>query len=734
MSKFVNAVDSQNIVVGAQQQHSMTISDTSAIFYLLSEGLYTNPMHSAYTEIVANAWDSHIDAGKTDTPIKITFKEGMVTIQDFGTGIPHDKFLDLYGALGGTNKSSDVTKTGGMGIGKLAPLSVTDSFIVTNCHGGIKKTLCITKGTIETGGIHSVAELVSVPSTETGMTIQYQECEHHLSQSTVITRHNYLQTVGVRSNIYTVDADKPDYVTEPIEVGGDFFFTNRFHSIHSSYRRSIYILQGTCIFEVTDPFITDRDCFYDFAGCNDCSLVLVLPQDMMINFTPNRENLIDTENNHTVLNTLYGRFTNWYRTNINRFRQNFIDSVIEDSKWISDPFYAVPYIKSFIDKDSAICFSADDMLKKAYIRPTGLYKYLPQLFGKGIGYDLQRGCEKSKKVRKAVKFLEDIGFSGRTFRPSTTLNRYTRSRSLWKHAVEIITSKKISICEPRHHDINHSGLGVSLYIRKGIDRKWIVEVLKKLNPVAEIKIHVYVDDDKPEPVKVKATKPSTPRNRFKSLYQLLNPEEDQTLIRGTEWFIKKGCLNVIQSLQDLPDAGRKIFKWTLTGGIELDDVIWNVETQKQITVVSEEEYPRFQNRAGVVRLNISSRISDILFNDSHEYYGSICLNKYLDLNLEFNHRQNNLYHFISQQDSERFPKQNKQHWDVVNELKKAVKCLEYTSHYYKYRSWVDGINAVRVLDKHLDTLMVVNNTPLLKPLVAAILAKPSPTPKEVTIC
>ena len=727
MTKFVNASDSQSVVVGAQQQHSMTISDTSAIFHLLSEGLYTNPAHSAYTEIVANAWDSHIDAGKTDTPIKITFKDGMVTIQDFGTGIPHDKFLELYGALGGTNKSNDVTKTGGMGIGKLAPLSVTDSFVVTNCHGGVKKTFSITKGSAETGGVHSVAELISVPTDETGMTVQYQESEVRLQYEAVKTRSHLLQIVGVHSNIHTINADVPEFTTKPIEYGGDFFFINNYHNPRNIYRRSIqiYILQGTCLFEVNDPFIEHRDHFYDFGSFNNCSLVLVLPQNMMINFTPNRESLIETENNHNVLNTLYGKFLNWCCSNTSRFMQNFIDTVIEDNKWIPDPFARVHHVDPFVDHDSPTCFSADTMLEKAYIRPIDLTKYLPQLFGKGIGYDLQKGRKKSKKIRKAVRFLEDIGFNGRTFRPATTYNKYTRSRYLWWRATEIITSKEINVYEPRH-DVNFQKNGVNLFIRKGIDRKWVLETLKKLNPQAKIKSHVFEVEDKP--VRTKTTKPTTPRKRFSTVYQLLNPEEDQSLGAGTQWFVKENCFKVIQALQDLPNAGKSIFKKNLIRDLELDDVIWDAETQKQITVVSDEEYPRYQHRTSVRQLRVSTTVFDTLFSQSHKYYNSICLNWCLDLNLELNHRQNNLYHFLSQEDTERFPKQNKQHWDIVRVLKKVVKYVKYSHHYYnKHRPWFGGVGIVRILDKHLKTLMVVNNTPLLKPLITAILAVERPT-------
>lgn len=86
---------------------------------LLSSNLYSNPEQSFIREIVSNAWDSHVEAGTTNTPIIITFKDTAedksITIRDYGTGISPERFKEVYCNIGSSTKRDSNEYIGAFG-------------------------------------------------------------------------------------------------------------------------------------------------------------------------------------------------------------------------------------------------------------------------------------------------------------------------------------------------------------------------------------------------------------------------------------------------------------------------------------------------------------------------------------------------------------------------------------------------------------------------------------------
>ena len=118
---IINA-DKGNIkVLGDIREFKTSIDPKNLEFIttLLSSNLYSDPEQSFIREIVSNAWDSHVEAGTTDTPVIIRFKRGAngweVTIRDFGTGLSQERFQEVYCNIGSSTKRESNEYIGGFG-------------------------------------------------------------------------------------------------------------------------------------------------------------------------------------------------------------------------------------------------------------------------------------------------------------------------------------------------------------------------------------------------------------------------------------------------------------------------------------------------------------------------------------------------------------------------------------------------------------------------------------------
>ena len=99
---------------------------------LLTSNLYSNPLHSFLRETIANAWDSHVEANNTDTPVILLIEETdkeegsylnsytsqfsyRLSIRDFGTGLSKERFENIYKNIGSSTKRESNDYIGAFG-------------------------------------------------------------------------------------------------------------------------------------------------------------------------------------------------------------------------------------------------------------------------------------------------------------------------------------------------------------------------------------------------------------------------------------------------------------------------------------------------------------------------------------------------------------------------------------------------------------------------------------------
>lgn len=132
--------EKSNIETNIKKSSTFRIQTGAKAFEILSSNIYKNKVKAVIREISCNAIDAHI-AANVDRPIYVhlpTHLETWFSVRDYGYGIPEDKMEEIYTTYFYSDKSHSNDFIGGLGLGTKSPLSLVDSFTVTNYNNGYK--------------------------------------------------------------------------------------------------------------------------------------------------------------------------------------------------------------------------------------------------------------------------------------------------------------------------------------------------------------------------------------------------------------------------------------------------------------------------------------------------------------------------------------------------------------------------------------------------------------------
>lgn len=139
---------------------AFSIQASGKMFHMVISGLYSDKPTSITREIYSNAFDAHAMVGKEDVPFDVVYPTTMdptFTVRDYGPGIPHDKMEEFYTVLGHSTKEDTNVAVGKWGVGRMSPMSYTDSFSVVSRHRGLKAFYSVQKGADGSPSLHTMA-------------------------------------------------------------------------------------------------------------------------------------------------------------------------------------------------------------------------------------------------------------------------------------------------------------------------------------------------------------------------------------------------------------------------------------------------------------------------------------------------------------------------------------------------------------------------------------------------
>lgn len=159
-------------VIGGGETMDFGISNNAEFFQILSSSLYTNQILAVVREVMCNAWDAHIEAGKQDTPIFVSVRNNEFIVRDFGTGIPKENIKEVYGVYGQSTKRLNGQVTGGFGLGCKSPFAYQDHFEVTSWNQGEQSIYAMCRSSADASGKPGITPIVQLPTEETGLQVK----------------------------------------------------------------------------------------------------------------------------------------------------------------------------------------------------------------------------------------------------------------------------------------------------------------------------------------------------------------------------------------------------------------------------------------------------------------------------------------------------------------------------------------------------------------------------------
>lgn len=145
-------------------QSKMGVEINEEIYGLFASKVYNNKIAAVCREYICNAVDSHIEAGKADTPVDVILPnniENVFAVRDYGIGLDEEGVRDVFSTFLKSSKKDKAEPTGFLGIGSKSAFSYTSSFTITSVKDGVKRVF------VAFVGDDNVPTLDMLSSTET---------------------------------------------------------------------------------------------------------------------------------------------------------------------------------------------------------------------------------------------------------------------------------------------------------------------------------------------------------------------------------------------------------------------------------------------------------------------------------------------------------------------------------------------------------------------------------------
>jgi hypothetical protein len=208
---------------GVTSRNQFNIAQTSKMFKILSDSLYSDKVMAVVRELSTNAYDSHVAAGNKN-PFKVTLPTAAnpnFVVRDYGTGLSQADMEDLYTTYGASNKNDSNDFVGCLGLGSKSPFAYTKSFTTSSYFNGKKYTYiaAIDDNGVPTLNLFNTSDTDEPNGLEIGFAVKQHDF-HEFSSKAVRIFHYFRMKPIIEGGVMTHLQDHK-YSNTNIVINGD---------------------------------------------------------------------------------------------------------------------------------------------------------------------------------------------------------------------------------------------------------------------------------------------------------------------------------------------------------------------------------------------------------------------------------------------------------------------------------------------------------------------------------
>lgn len=119
--KILQDISHEADYIGDVQENRVGIDRENIDFIttLLTSNLYSKPLESFLRETIANAYDSHVEAGSNEYILLVITRTGYneftISVRDYGVGLSPERFDQIYKNIGSSTKRESNDYIGAFG-------------------------------------------------------------------------------------------------------------------------------------------------------------------------------------------------------------------------------------------------------------------------------------------------------------------------------------------------------------------------------------------------------------------------------------------------------------------------------------------------------------------------------------------------------------------------------------------------------------------------------------------